>query len=97
MPDHTITVPCPHVMDDGAPCEADVVVTLHWCPGEMWGTDADGNRGMWVPGHYEVDAIGEACEAGCVFAEADSEALEKAAEQAAVDYEPWIPEPADDY
>jgi hypothetical protein len=87
------TRPCPR-----GECDGEVAVTLEYEPGEMYGQDADGNRGMWVPGRWIAEAA-ETCTQGHNLDDAEREKVQDDAEQVAAqeddgpDYEP---EP-DDY
>lgn len=85
----TVTIPCPH-QTEGArllngECEAEIVVELEWTPGELYGTDADGRRGMWVPGGFSVCGIAETCENGCQWDAHDLTEIEQRADRAARD------------
>ena len=91
MPNHTITVPCPHVMDDGAPCEADVVVTLAYDKGEP--------ETRWEPGYpagWLVEDVAERCAAGHTLRPEEwADLYFGPAKQAAKDYRPAVLTPDD--
>lgn len=66
-------------------CEASIEVELEWIDGEIYGTDADGNRGVWVPGYLTVASeVPEVCsECGHHYLVEELKALEADAEKAA--------------
>ena len=46
-----VTIPCLHEDLDGEQCSLDVNIQLEYEPGEMYGSDADGRRGVWRDGY----------------------------------------------
>lgn len=84
MPHTTlVTVPCPHLMDDGFPCDADVDVEIAYSPEEQ------GTR--WEPGapaYYYVLDVAPVCGEGHRFTKDDWRVLNTRAEHAAADYRP---------
>lgn len=88
MSDVTITVNCPVEDDDGIrTCEAEIEVQCEGVPGENYGADADGNRGMWIPPHIEPGSPPDKCpECGTVYDKEQLKVLEEAIEQACRDY-----------
>jgi hypothetical protein len=81
----TVTLPCPAMIHE-EDCGADVVVTLEWNSGEVWGSDADGNRGEWRDGYWSVTSVGT-CEHGHTLDHYDEDRLVEEAEEEARDDE----------
>lgn len=65
---------CPHVLTQadvdaghatiaevGTACGADLTVEAECEGGEWWGTDADGNRGMWIAPYIAADVGDVTC------------------------------------
>lgn len=77
--EETLRCPC-NVGDDGDECDGEVTVELEWNPGEMYGQDADGNRGVWQPGYWSAFSCSEKCSNGCELTEEQQDALMKEAE-----------------
>lgn len=92
--------------DEREPCCVEYEVELGYEPGESnYGADADGNRGISIPGFFGVEGeIPTKCdECGHEFTMEELESLRKEADEKARDYEyepdppePDYPEP-DDY
>lgn len=98
---HTITLHCPHLLDDETECEADVEVELAYEPPDPnYGADADGRRGIYVSGYFYVESIADTCAKGHVLTGEEEADVERRAEKEARDYEPEDTrdyEPDDDY
>lgn len=83
MVDHTITLDCP--VEE---CGTDFTVELYYEPGDSnYGADADGNRGMYVPGYWYPDEMPACCPNGHVFSPEELKALDKTATALADEYE----------
>jgi hypothetical protein len=79
----TLTVLCPR--DE---CGAEIEVECEVEPGEMYGQDADGNRGMWVPAAVLPNIPPTECpECKATFTLEQFTALEKKLEELAAAYE----------
>lgn len=92
----TVELPCPkQVGDDGNECSGEVTCELEWNPGEMYGQDADGNRGIWQPGYWSPVSCSSKCSEGCELSDAEQELLaDRAAneENESSDNEPYYDE-----
>ena len=86
-----MTVPCPVWGEPGELCEAPIECPLEytpgWFPGEMYGQDADGNRGVWQSGYFEVCDIPNECPEGHDLKDRMAE-IERVAQLLADEYEP---------
>jgi hypothetical protein len=77
---HTITIPCRE-------CGADIELACCWTPEERnYGADADGRRGICVPGYMSLDdEIPDVCpddECGHTFTPDERDSLETDAQRA---------------
>lgn len=98
-----VEVQCPVILTDSGDahgtssrrCEGGLLVGLTWEPGESnWGADADGNRGIYVPGFWVPSEIPDKCDTcGFVFTDAGKEQIDKEAMEKAESLE----EPYSDY
>lgn len=87
-----------HLGDAAEPCACEIGLELAYEPGESnYGADADGNRGISIPGYFYVeDEIPTKCsECGHEFTMEELESLRKDADEGASEYEvePDYPEP----
>lgn len=82
-----------------ATCDAEIELGLDYTPGEMHGSDADGNRGVWHAGYYEwLGEIPATCtECGHVYTEEEKERLAKEATQKSDEYDDTPDYPDCDY
>lgn len=73
-----VEVPCPVegcTGPDGALEPGVVVVELEWEPADHhYGADADGNRGVYVPGYWYDVETSATCSKGCELTERDRDA-----------------------
>lgn len=74
----------------GYECGGDVEIELEVNPGEMYGSDADGNRGMWIEAYLSFNQILGSCKCGHVVDE-ESQEVKDRIEAAIADYE-WEPQ-----
>jgi hypothetical protein len=93
---HRIEVSLEHedARDESKLCDAEFSLDLQYEEGDAaYGADADGNRGINVPGYFEwCGEIPDKCsECGHVYTEDEKEELHKLATQKAGEYE--LPEP----
>lgn len=80
-------------------CEGRIALTIEYEPADPnYGADADGNRGIFVPGFYYASFIDRTCTKGCQFDESSDAALEARAAMEILTIEeldakdsPWIP------
>jgi hypothetical protein len=94
----TLTITCPHILDDTTPCEAEIEVECDAEPGEVYGADADGNRGIWVgPTLLPNDPPTTCPECGCTYTTAETSIMAKKLEQLAEDYDFTDSQNEDDY
>lgn len=92
----TITLHCPHPMEDETPCESEIEVECEVEPADpSYGADADGNRGMYVGAYvqWDEDWIPPACPEGHTFTDEERKELAKDLESKANDYDLSPPEP----
>lgn len=67
----TETIECPR-------CEAEMTVTLEWEPEDtIFGRDADGNRGIRLPGYWTADDMPR-CPKGCELDEGEQKDVQAA-------------------
>lgn len=57
-------VPCQWVSEGGEECDGNILVELEWIPGEIYGSDADGNRGIWIDGYWSWTNVADVCTKG---------------------------------
>lgn len=77
----TISVDC-------SECGEEIEVEISWEPGERgWGADADGNRGIDIPGRYVPEEPIPQCSNKCELSPKQREDLRIAAEELAYDYD----------
>jgi hypothetical protein len=58
-------------------CEGRIALSIAYEPPDpSYGADADGNRGIYVPGFYYAEYTGEECTKGCKFDRSHDAALE---------------------
>lgn len=91
--------------DEQEPCCVEIEVPLEYEPGEAnYGADADGNRGIYIPGGFYADfSPPEKCdECGHVYTTDELKSLSDEADKKASEYvyepdppEPYYPEPGD--
>lgn len=95
MPHDTVTVNCPRCE------EGELEFDLGYAPADPnYGSDADGNRGRYVPAYFYVESdCPEACSAGCLLTTEEEKEAVKAADEAARDHRPdeWEPDYDDRY
>lgn len=80
---------CPRETADGTPCEAPIRFELDYEQADPhWGADADGNRGMYVPGYWYLASVTpQQCPKGHDLTEDEQKGLEAEAESMAKYYE----------
>lgn len=77
----------PRKFHEGDPCEADIDVECEYNAGETYGSDADGNRGIWVPSYISPGTVPDKCPDGHEFTPEEKKQLEKELEGQCKDYE----------
>lgn len=90
----------PSNLDDGETCIEEIEFDLAYEPADAsYGADADGNRGMYVPGYFypESDPPEKCEECGHFYSDEEKEEINKLMEAKANDYEVDPPEPDYDY
>lgn len=81
----TLELACPRDTDDGEDCVGVVKVELEYEPPDNnYGADADGNRGIRVPGYWSAYDV-ESCTLGHTLTEAEQAEIKRDAEYDAVD------------
>lgn len=96
--ERTVEVPCPVTISDSGDhhglglrtCHGNVLVEVAWEPADPnFGADADGNRGMYVPGFWAVATIPDKCDVcGFEFTVAGKETIEREAQKIADELPP---------
>lgn len=85
--------------DDGELCQDEIEVELESEPGEMYGQDADGNRGIWIgPSVSRANDPPAKCEeCGHIYTDEELARLTAEMDKAAEEYEYEPDEPDFDY
>jgi len=94
---HTLTIEYDHddarldqTGNEAEPCVDEIEVNLEYEPGEAnYGADADGNRGISIPGYfYTEDSAPLKCEeCGHIYTDAERQEIQTKMEKAANEYE----------
>lgn len=92
----TTTITFLHALgDDEEGCQDEIEVELDYTPGEVYGSDADGNRGVWQSGYFEnisdTPLVCEEC--GRAYSDEERTQLEAEMNAAAEAHSEDAPEP----